>query len=63
MFIFKEKKQTEIRNALNRLPPKVLAEVLSYDDLELFHEQELVEHIKNYIKFRTDITKNIDLHP
>jgi hypothetical protein len=53
----------EIMVALPYLSGVKFAEILQLDDLELEHEIDLVEIIKNYFAGREEITKNQDFSP
>lgn len=55
--------QSQIRTALNYLPPNIFTEILKRDDLELAHEYDLVHHVRHYLKAREEMAKNCDLTP
>ena len=48
---------------MNYLPPKIFADILKRDDLELDHEYDLVHHVRQYFKAREELTKLVDITP
>ena len=45
----------DTRNFLHKLPAKNFAKILSNDDLKIDHENQLIEHVREFIKTRSAV--------